>query len=216
MASQAKDAYRRISRIYEAVIDPIDAPLRSIGMKLFPVKPDIDVLDVGCGTGAHLALYQSAGCHVHGIDLSPSMLELSRKRLGDTADLQLGDATALPYPDASFDLIVSSLFLHELEVATRASSLEEMARTLKTDGRVLIIDFHAGHLRFPKGWLIRGLSFLIERLAGRNHFHHFREFVGVGGIPELVSAAGFMVEREKVVSGGNMGLYLLRTRPLVA
>ena len=83
----------------------------------------MNILDVGCGTGTHLELYQRYGCHLYGIDISPSMLEIARARLGDSARLELGDATSMPYEDRKFDLIISMLSLHEMAPQTRSGVL---------------------------------------------------------------------------------------------
>ena len=66
---------------------------------MLPPREGMDVLDVGCGTGIQLASYQEAGCRVSGIDASQAMLNVARRRLGERADLQLGDAARMPYPD---------------------------------------------------------------------------------------------------------------------
>jgi ubiquinone/menaquinone biosynthesis C-methylase UbiE len=205
-----QDEYRRISKVYDTVIEPANAPLRRIGLAMHPPRRGMSVLDVGCGTGTHLALYAAAGCRVHGVDLSPAMLERARRRLGDDADLRLSDAANLPYPDDTFDVVVASMFLHELDETIRPAVLDEMKRTVKPDGRVLLIDFHPDGLS-TKGRLARAVSTLVERLAGRAHFGNFRRFNETGGVPGLIPEGGFEMDRETIVSGGNIGIYLLQT-----
>ncbi|MFV1969736.1 MAG: class I SAM-dependent methyltransferase [Acidimicrobiia bacterium] len=209
MAEGTKDAYRRIARFYDRVLEPLDAPLRPIAMKLYPVDSSMTVLDIGCGTGSHLEIYVNAGAECHGIDLSPAMLEQAIKRLGDRADLRLGDATALPYDADSFDLAVASLFLHELDPATRNNALVEMARVVRPDGRIMVIDYFCGKRRF-KGHVMRAISAIPERIAGRNHHAQYRRYVKLGGVPTMASDAGLIVDREKIVAGGNLALWLLR------
>src|SRR2546430_16846647 len=72
-----------------------------------------DVLEVGVGTGRNLPLYPAA-VRLTGIDLSPEMLDIARSRAAAHAlkvDLPVGDAQALPFPDASFDTVVMTLVL---------------------------------------------------------------------------------------------------------
>ncbi|TAJ81766.1 class I SAM-dependent methyltransferase [Reyranella sp.] len=101
-------------------------------------------LDVGCGTGRLLAFLHSAwpGMRLTGIDLSAPYLEEARRLIGRTARVKLLEATAeaLPFDDASLDLVVSSFLLHELPKKIRAEVLAEMARVLKPGGLVAIVD----------------------------------------------------------------------------
>jgi ubiquinone/menaquinone biosynthesis C-methylase UbiE len=104
--------------------------------------------------------------------------------------------------------VFTSLFLHELEESVRAMAVSEMARVVKPGGRVLIIDYYAGPLRL-KGHLTRSASTLVERIAGGDHYRNWRAFLQTGGIAALAPVAGLSIEREKIVSGGNMALWLL-------
>jgi ubiquinone/menaquinone biosynthesis C-methylase UbiE len=205
----AADRYRRFARIYDRVLEPMNAPLRGIGLTMFPPTPGMRVLDVGCGTGTHLELYLEKGCRGYGIDNSPAMLEQAHNRLGDRAELKLGNATDLPHPDGSFDLVIAATLLHELDQATQQAALAEMARVMADNGRLLVIDFHAGGLRGLKGWLLRGLSVITELVAGLTHYRHYRGYIASGGPPAIIPASGLAIEQEKVVAGGNIALYLL-------
>lgn len=101
-------------------------------------------LDVGCGTGRLLAFLHDAwpGMRWTGLDLSPPYLAEARRLIGRTARVKLieGAAEKLPFESASLDLIVSSFLLHELPSDVRQSALKEMARVLKPDGLVVIVD----------------------------------------------------------------------------
>jgi ubiquinone/menaquinone biosynthesis C-methylase UbiE len=70
---------------------------------LQPVRGE-RVLDIGCGTGRHLAMFLNMGLDVTGLDASPHMLEIARKRLGSRAELHQGFAEDLPFEDNSFDI----------------------------------------------------------------------------------------------------------------
>ena len=209
MAKRTEDAYGRIAQYYDRLLEPVNAPLRAVGWKLHQTNGSMKVLDVGCGTGAHLELYAASGAECFGLDASPAMLDQASARLGERADLELGDATALPYKDSSFDFVFTSLFLHELDAETRRSSLSEIARVVTTDGFVLIIDYRSGPLR-AKGYLNRSLSTAAEFIAGRDHYRNWRTYLNSGGIPAVLPKVGLAVEREKIVAGGNFALWLLR------
>ena len=207
-----KDPYRRVARRYDDLFQPMNAGLIAIGMKLFPPHAGLTVLDVGCGTGMQLAPYQQAGCTVVGLDMSPSMLQVARQKLGATAELHEGDATKMPFTDNRFDLVTATLVLHEMAPTVRDGVLGEMKRVVKGNGRFLLTDFHPGPLRPPKGWLTKMFITMSEILAGRDHFRHYRHFMAHQGLPTLIAAHGLEIEQQKIVSGGNMGIFLLRQR----
>ena len=205
-----KDAYGTIARYYDALFSRIDEPLRRRALEIHPVGRGTSVLDVGCGTGTQLATYADEGAECFGIDLSPAMLEVARTKLGDRAELTLGDATAMPYPDDEFDLSVASLFLHELPPEAATSVLEEMARVTKPDGSVMVIDYHVGSLRWKgRGW--RLFSTATEALAGRDHFSAYRNYLGTG--IDGIQPPHLEVSMSKLVAGGNLSITLLESSP---
>ncbi len=201
--------YNRVARWYDLLFDRVLGDLRSIGKGMVPLSEGMTLLDVGCGTGAHLADYRDMGCDLYGIDPSSAMLEVARDRLGDAAHLCLGDASRMPYPDGSFDLVTISMVLHELDPAVRASVMSEIMRCLKSAGHLLAIDYHAGPARSLRGRLYRAVTFVVERLAGRRHYRGFRDFIRTGGMPHLADEHRLAIQKEKVVGGGNFGVYLL-------
>lgn len=99
-----------------------------------------DVLEVAVGTGLNLAEYP-AGVRLVGIDVSPGMLEIARRRAstsGAAVDLRVADAEALEFPDASFDTVVCTFSLCAIPDHGRAIS--EMIRVLRPGGRLLLAD----------------------------------------------------------------------------
>jgi ubiquinone/menaquinone biosynthesis C-methylase UbiE len=101
-------------------------------------------LDVGCGTGRLLAFLHDAwpGLRLTGLDLSAPYLSEARRLIGRTARVKLieGAAEKLPFEDGSLDFVVSSFLMHELPQAARTEVLTEMARVVKPDGLVVIVD----------------------------------------------------------------------------
>lgn len=197
------DPYRRRARIYEAVVDRINRPLHQLALRTRPAQAGARVLDIGCGTGAQLEHYLEIGCEVSGVDLSPAMLARARARLGEAADLHLADATDLPFPDDRFDLLLASMFLHELSGPVRQRVLAEAARVLATDGAAVIVDFGVGDLSL-RGRLRRAVSTAFELAAGRAHFRAFRGYVGEGGLPTALHGSPLVIERERRLGGGDL------------
>jgi ubiquinone/menaquinone biosynthesis C-methylase UbiE len=105
---------------------------------------DLKGLDVGCGTGRLLAFLHDAwpGMRFTGLDLSLPYLTEARRLIGKTARVKLieGAAEKLPFDDSSLDLVVSSFLMHELPKTIRDQALAEMARVLKPDGLVVVVD----------------------------------------------------------------------------
>ena len=203
------DPYHRAARTYDLLVEPFNSALRQIGMKLYPPKAGMRVLDVGCGTGTTLSLYHQAGCRVYGIDLSPAMLAQAGKKIGGQANLIQGSAADMQFQDGFFDLVTAMLTLHEMPPEMRLAVLKEMARVVKKQGRILLIDFHPGAISFPKGWLYKAVIYFFEITAGIDHFKNFRHFQANKGVPGLIDAAKLTLERSKIVGGGNLGLYLI-------
>lgn len=100
------------------------------------------VLDAGCGAGALAEALLQRGAIVTGLELSERMAELTRARLGDRAEVHVGDL-ARPlsiFADGSFDVIAASLVLHYLE--QWEPTLREFARVLVPGGAVALSTLH--------------------------------------------------------------------------
>jgi ubiquinone/menaquinone biosynthesis C-methylase UbiE len=206
----AKDPYRKSAAHYDRFIGPVTNALRHNGMKMYPPKPGMKVLEVGCGTGSNLMLYRQAGCSVYGIDLSPSMLEIARTKLGEDADLQLGDASNMQYQDNFFDFVIAMFALHEMPSEVRPLVMGEMIRVTKREGRVLIIDFHPGPIRFPTGWIYKAVILFLEKVAGGEHFSNYRDFLSLKGLPGLIENQGLIVDHKKIISAGTISFFLVK------
>ncbi|MBF0450226.1 MAG: methyltransferase domain-containing protein [Candidatus Magnetomorum sp.] len=205
-----KDPYRFISKVYDIVTEPLSKGLRLYGLLFYPVSQNSKILDIGCGTGSNLVLYNKSGCSVYGIDPSENMLAVAQKKLGESACLIHGNATHLSFSDDSFDFILISMVLHEMPHVTRENVLNEINRVLKPTGRLLIVDYHTGPFTFPKGYLFKAVTICLEILAGKEHYTNYKDFIHRNGLKDLISKHQFVIEKFKCVSGGNIVLKLLR------
>lgn len=104
-------------------------------------SPDTRVLDIGCGTGNYAAaLAEATNCRVSGIDPSPRMLDRARGA-APWESLVLGSAETVPFPDDSFDVVMSSDVIHHIE--NRGAYFREAARVLHLGGHlVTVTDSH--------------------------------------------------------------------------
>src|SRR5206468_11175345 len=133
--------------VYELVFGRFLRRTHPAVVELAALSAGEQVLDVGCETGSlAVALKMSAGPtgSVHGIDASQEMIEVARRnasKAGLDVKVQVGLAEALPFPDGTFDLVVSQLAIHHLPDDLKPTAFGEMYRVLKPGGRCLIVDF---------------------------------------------------------------------------
>jgi len=111
--------------------------------------PHHTVLDIGCGTGALDLLIKQAHPDVTltAIDPDPRALERARRkaeRAGLAIRFDRGFADALPYPDAAFDRVFSSMMLHHVPRREKAGVLSDVRRVLRPGGRLELLDFAGG------------------------------------------------------------------------
>ena len=144
-------------------------------------------LEVAIGTGLNLPLYP-AGITLTGIDFSPAMLDIARRRageLGTPADLREADAQALPFAEDDFDTVVCTFSLCAIPDHRRA--LAEMRRVLRPGGLLLLADHVAGSAR-----LTRAVQRLLEVVTVPLQGEHF-----LRRPLEAVKDLGFTVERRE-------------------
>jgi SAM-dependent methyltransferase len=97
-------------------------------------------LDLGCGTGLHLATLIDLGWSMTGVDVSKDQLRLASERVGDEVELIQADASELPCPDGTFDAVLSA-FTHT-DVDDFEGLLREAARVLRKGGRLVYVGLH--------------------------------------------------------------------------
>lgn len=119
------------------------------------------VLEVGSGGGfnAEIFLERFPGWRLVASDYDPEMVELCRDRLArfeDRVEARQADATHLPFPDASFDVVASIFVWHHVEDWPRATM--ECARVLRPGGRLLLVDLLAGVFPAPVARLFPPMS----------------------------------------------------------
>jgi ubiquinone/menaquinone biosynthesis C-methylase UbiE len=126
------------------------------------------VLEIGCGTGNLALLVKRLHPDVHVVGLDPDAKALARaqrkaRRRGIHVQLDRAFAEELPYPDASFDRVLSAFMFHHLEPAGRRRALREVRRVLRPGGALHMLDF--GGTFDPSDGLMARLSHRSERLA---------------------------------------------------
>ena len=114
--------------------------VREAALARADLTPDSVVADVGTGTGFMLAGLAPRVRQAYGFDNSPEMLEVARKNLSGTANVELrvSEGQLLPLADGSLNAVVANMYLHH--APNPAAAVAEMARVLKPGGRLVITD----------------------------------------------------------------------------
>ncbi len=164
---------------------------REILVQRAAIAPGQRVLDLGCGRGAlaFAVKWAHPEAKVTGIDVDAPDVERARelaRRWGTEVTFDLYDGGALPYPDGSFERVLSSLVVHHLE--DKVATFKEVRRVLAPGGRLLLVDFGP-----PVGAYAR----LAARFVAR--FEDVGDNVA-GRIPGFLRDAGFS-------DGAELGYY---------
>lgn len=148
------------------------------------LRPGERVLEIGCGTGnlALLIARVHAGVDVVGIDPDPRALARARRkadRRGLAVELHHGFAERLPFPDGSFDRVVSAFMFHHLVADAKPRALGEARRALRAGGSLHLVDF---------GGAVERSDGLVARIQHRHTL--MADNLGER-VPRLMRAAGF-------------------------
>ncbi len=156
------------------------------------------VLEVGCGTGRNLPLYETRSTRVVGLDPALDALRAARKRAPDVP-LVCGSAEALPFRDGAFDSVVSGLVF--CSVPDAAWGLREVKRVLAADGALRMIEHVRSRSALGGKW-----QDLIQpawtKLAGGCHPNRDTE--------AAVRAAGFEIDASTLRASGNLRRFSAR------
>lgn len=191
--------YDLASYVYEPINGLLERPtgIRKARKRLISQAKG-RVLELGVGTGLNLPLYRNVE-EVIGVDISRKMLEKARrKRTEVPVKLIQADARSLPFPNKSFDTVVSTFFL--CVVPEKERVIREIKRVLKPNGSLLAMECSPPENRAFRA-LLSGISVLTSRLTGTD----FRT-----DLPALLRGEDFDVEEERLVNGA---VRLIRASP---
>ena len=144
---------------YDAFVSVMGAaPTRHRLIDQARIQPGNRVLEIGCGTGTIVALVKQRHPQAEVVGLDPDPKALARaKRKAERASLAVqfdqAFSDAMPYPDASFDRVLSSFMFHHLPGDVKQKTMGEVRRVLKPGGTFHLLDFTAS--RHGGGFLMR-------------------------------------------------------------
>ena len=169
-----------MARVYDPALSPFIKGLRRrVAMEARRLGAR-SVIDLCCGTGDQLRYFSDRDFdHIVGVDLSPAMLEISKKY---GVSCQQGDATKTDFEDNSFDLAMVSFALHEKPWDMARAIVDEAKRIVRPGGHLLVVDYY--YDQKTKMWG-RMMTWFIEFMVGGEHFRNYRTFIRKGGLDKL-------------------------------
>lgn len=210
--------FDRIAPVYDFMNTVMTLGLDARWRRAAARAADLDgsgrALDVACGTGA-LTEELARGAEVAGIDLSPRMVERARRRV-PSGRFGVGDALALPFPDGSFDAATIGFGLRNMP--DYRACLVEMARVVRPDGRVVVLEIAAPE-GGPLAWLLRAwferVVPLLGRVAGAPDAYRYlpasvRAYPDPVSVAELMRGAGMTEVRWRRLRPGLVTLHVGR------
>jgi SAM-dependent methyltransferase len=147
-------------------------------LERLPGKEQPRVLDIGSGAGRHVIEMARRGIKVVGGDISEVGLRSTQTWLGEEgldAGLVRMDMTALPYPDESFDGVLSLYVIYHNPLASIRKSFAEIWRVLKPGGRAFVNFLSKRGARYGNGEEIETDTFLPDTGEDRGQPHHYSD-----------------------------------------
>jgi SAM-dependent methyltransferase len=133
------------------------------------------VLDLGCGVGRHLVYLGQQGFEMHGLDISPAGVERCRKELEQhqlQATVRVADMLAIPYPDQSFDWVLSVQVIYHTTAATLEQAIQHVRDKLRPGGFFFVTFPPADNIPADSGQEIEPRTYLKEE-EGEPLLHHY-------------------------------------------
>jgi demethylmenaquinone methyltransferase/2-methoxy-6-polyprenyl-1,4-benzoquinol methylase len=183
------------------------------------VRTGTRALDLASGTGDIACELARRGADVVGLDITHRMLQLAQAKSGGAARVRFvtGDMMALPFPDASFDLVTTGYGLRN--VPRLEPAVSEIRRVLRPGGLLLSLDFdrppnplvravYLGYLTIvgsALGWVLHGDPDTYRYIP-----ESIRRYPGAAGVAAMLAGAGFLESHVVPLLGGFMAINVAR------
>jgi demethylmenaquinone methyltransferase/2-methoxy-6-polyprenyl-1,4-benzoquinol methylase len=216
---EVRAMFDRISPVYDLMNRAMTAGLDRRWRRLTAeavVRPGDRVLDACCGTGDLAIAARRAGGDVTGLDFSEPMLDRARRKSAAVSWVT-GDVLALPFDEASFDVVTVGFGIRN--VADLEAALRELARVLRPGGRVASLEITQprGLLRpFFRVWFDRLVPLAGRLLPGGAAYTYLpasvRRFPGPADLAAAMERAGFSAVRWRLLAGGIVAIHTGRKK----
>jgi tellurite methyltransferase len=147
-------------------------------VRLSPMMKDqkvVTVLDLGCGVGRHLVYLSRQGFEMHGLDISPAGVERCQKELAQhqlQATVQVADMFTIPYPDQSFDWVLSVQVIYHTTAAALKQAIQHVRDKLKPGGFFYVTFPPVDNIGPDSGQEVEPRTYLKEE-DGEPILHHY-------------------------------------------
>lgn len=206
MATILRDWSYRYQWLYDAISRMAalsvggETRFRQLALQGLKIHPETKVLDLCCGSGQATQVLVQYSQDVTGLDASPLSLNRARQNVPQ-AEYVEAFAEEMPFPDNQFDLVHTSVALHEMKPDQRLQILKEVYRVLKPSGVFTLVDFHAP--TNPLFW--PGLSLFLLLFETETAWHLLKT-----NLAGLLEDTGFKMSDGTLYAGGS--LQVIRAR----
>lgn len=185
--------YDGISRIAALSVGG-EARFRQLALQGLTIFPETKILDLCCGSAQATKVLVQYSQNVIGLDASPLSLKRARQNVPQAQYVE-AFAEAMPFADGSFDLVHTSVALHEMEFNQLRQILKEVYRVLKPGGVFALVDFHT-----PTNWLfLPGTSLFLLLFETETAWQLLKT-----DLAELLEETGFQVNNCTLKAGGSL------------
>ena len=167
---------------------------RQLALEGVAIAPETSVLDLCCGSGQATKFLVERSHHVSGLDASPLSLRRAQKNVPQ-ANYVEAFAEAMPFPDSQFDVVHTSVALHEMEAQQLQQILKEVQRVLRPDGVFTLVDFH----KPTNPLFVPGLSLFLLLFETETAWTLINT-----DLATLLETVGFQLVRQTLHAGGSL------------
>lgn len=184
--------------LYDLLINPFLKGARKRVAKYVTSSKSYPVIDACCGTGRQCYLLARNGQLVLGFDLDFKIVSYASFKYSDLHFI-CADAYNIPVRPHSFKSIIFSFSIHDKPAEQHYKMLAQARKLLAPQGKLIFIDFVLPWNFFSRlGYLF---VYLVEKLAGKEHFHNGRQFLKSGGLEGFLNRSGF-----EIINSYNLSL----------
>ncbi|MBN3885874.1 MAG: class I SAM-dependent methyltransferase [Nostoc sp.] len=171
-----------------------EARFRQLALQGLTIHSDTQVLDLCCGSGQTTEFLVKLSQNVTGLDASPKSLQRARLNVPEASYIE-AFAEEMPFADNLFDVVHTSVALHEMQPQQLRKIINEVYRVLKPEGVFTLVDFHAP--KNPIFW--PGVSVFLWLFETETAWEFLKTDLG-----ELLTKTGFEVSKSTLYAGGSL------------
>ncbi len=167
---------------------------RQLALRDISLEPNSNVLDLCCGAGQATQLLVEKFTHVTGLDASPFAIKRAQQRVPQANYVQ-SFAENMPLPDSTFDLVLTSTAMHEMNTQQLHQIFSQVGRVLKQGGKFVIVDFH----RPTNPLFILPISLFLWLFETETAW----ELLATD-LSKVLASLGFKLEVQRLYAGGSL------------